>query len=121
MPHRRAPDTPDRRAPDTPNRPVADPGVQLERTTLSWQRTALLLAVNAALVLRSAVEGDLLALSGGAVVLLMALALWALPLRSYHGRAGQAAPSTFGGRHPVPLTVAAVVAASLIAAATVVL
>ncbi|GAB2519000.1 DUF202 domain-containing protein [Nocardiopsis aegyptia] len=103
------------------DRPVADPGVQLERTTLSWQRTALLLAVNAALVLRTAVDGDLLALCGGLVVLVMALALWVLPLRSYRRLAGRTVPSTFGGRRAVPLTVAAVAVASLVAAAAVVL
>ncbi|UOQ88518.1 DUF202 domain-containing protein [Agromyces endophyticus] len=39
--------------------PVRDPGLQPERTTLSWSRTALVVAVNALLALRTGfVEGE---------------------------------------------------------------
>ena len=47
-----------------------DPGLQPERTSLAWARTAMAIVVNAALVLRAGLIGDLQALAITGVLLL---------------------------------------------------
>lgn len=66
--------------------PGRDPGLQGERTALSWTRTALVITVNALLALRSGLVSGELALTAVAVVLLLA-AIGAVLYGNARGRA----------------------------------
>ncbi|MFE9427152.1 DUF202 domain-containing protein [Kitasatospora sp. NPDC006697] len=64
-----------------PAAPPHDPGLQAERTLLAWSRTALVLAVNAALVLRTALSHHELPLAVlGSVLALSACGMWVFGL-----------------------------------------
>jgi uncharacterized membrane protein YidH (DUF202 family) len=68
------------------DRPARDPGLQGERTALSWSRTALVIVVNALLSLRSGiVSGEPALVAVG--VLLLGAAIAAVVYGSVRGRA----------------------------------
>ena len=69
----------------TPER-VADPGLQPERTFLAWQRTALAIGVNGALLCRNATVFSVLF---GIVTLAVAVVLAWAAHRRYHSTRGR--------------------------------
>lgn len=73
---------------------VRDPGLQPERTALSWSRTALLVAVNALLALRTGfVEGEDWLVVTGVVLVGAAAAVAAVgTVRRRHLESGRFAP-----------------------------
>lgn len=72
---------------------LADPGAQLERTALAWQRTALLIALNGALLARATPAlGAPAILLGGATVA-AAMTIWATASLSYRRGRGKPASS----------------------------
>jgi uncharacterized membrane protein YidH (DUF202 family) len=77
---------------------VYDLASQLERTAMAWQRTALALGLNGALLLRYAVTEQLYLWPAGAVVLLAAAALWLAAARSYARHRGRRAGHVLIGR-----------------------
>lgn len=61
-----------------------DPGVQVERTLLAWQRTAFAAGFNSALLLRAAIDGNgRWLLVPGALLAVAASATWFLATRAY--------------------------------------
>jgi uncharacterized membrane protein YidH (DUF202 family) len=66
--------------------PDRDPGLQGERTALSWTRTALVITVNALLAIRSGLVSGELALTIVGIVLILA-AIGAVLYGSVRGRA----------------------------------
>jgi len=83
--------------------PVRDPGLQGERTALSWSRTCLALAVNGLLALRNGWQSDATALTVTGIILMLVAAAFVIygNLRGralagngrHHERMPQAAPS----------------------------
>lgn len=71
---------------DAVGHPPRDPGLQGERTSLSWTRTALALAVNALLALRTGWDSGQLALTVVGVILMLAAGA-AVAYGNYRGRA----------------------------------
>ncbi|MFK4729984.1 DUF202 domain-containing protein [Agromyces mediolanus] len=90
---------------------IRDPGLQPERTALSWTRTALVVAVNALLALRTGlVEGEPWLVVTGAVLFFAAGAVGAV--------GGVRRRELSEGRYaPAPWLMLAVAAATLAAAA----
>ena len=93
-----------------------DPGLQPERTALSWRRTALASLVVAALMLRQAAyvgtqAAALAPLVGVVVLLVLALASYRRGYSLSQGRAGP--PNTLARRRVMAATSAAVVISAL--------
>ncbi|HEY2556842.1 MAG TPA: DUF202 domain-containing protein [Diaminobutyricibacter sp.] len=91
--------------------PGRDPGLQGERTALSWTRTALVITVNALLALRTGLVSGELALTLVGVVLLLA-AIGAVIYGTIRGRE----LSGHGGHHVPPAAPA--LALTILAAVT---
>ncbi|SEG53792.1 protein of unknown function [Thermomonospora echinospora] len=72
---------------------LADPGAQLERTALAWQRTALLIAINGALLARAATELGPAAVVSGGTVIVVAVVIWLAAARGYRRGRGRTASS----------------------------
>jgi uncharacterized membrane protein YidH (DUF202 family) len=89
---------------------------QLERTVLSWNRAAIAVAANGALVVRAGFEHESVVLQViGVAVTVVGFALWALSLRRYSTVAGRRVQHLFEGRLRGVVPVAAfVLALSLI-------
>jgi drug/metabolite transporter (DMT)-like permease len=74
-----------------------EPGAQLERTALAWNRSLLALAVNGALLIRAAsVAGDWSAWVGIAVLLATGV-LWVVTSRTYRRLRGQGVAQLLAG------------------------
>ena len=79
-----------------------DHAAQLERTALAWNRTLLALAVNGALLVRSAEASGTWAAIAGFVVLAVTLLAWVITNRAYRRlRGGPAAALLTSGRFTV--------------------
>lgn len=70
---------------------LADPGAQLERTAMAWQRTALLIAVNGTLLARSPSGPGRLAVVLGCTTVTAAALIWLAAYQSY--RRGRGRPT----------------------------
>ena len=77
---------------------VYDFAVQFERTALSWQRTALALAVTGALLLRFAATHHGLLWPVGMLVLAAAAGIWVAAARAYATWRGRRAGRVLLGR-----------------------
>ena len=74
-------------------------GAQVERTVLSWNRVAIAVAANGALLMRVGFVHDLVALEAfGIAVAIAGFALWALSLERYSAIAGRSPSHLFEGR-----------------------
>ena len=91
-------------------------GAQVERTTLAWNRAAIAVSANGALLLRAGFVHHLVVVeAAGLVVTLVGFAVWALSLMRYSAITGQPVPHLFGRRSVGALPLAAfVLALSLI-------
>ena len=93
---------------------LADPGAQLERTALAWQRTALLIALNGALLARATPTLGVPAIVLGGATVAAATLIWAMASLSYRRGRGRPASSvlTAHARATRALTVLIVMIAS---------
>jgi len=74
-------------------------GTQVERTMLAWNRAAIALAANGALLLRAGFIHDLIVLDGvGLAIAIAGFIIWALSLARYSKIAGRTVPHLFGPR-----------------------
>jgi uncharacterized membrane protein YidH (DUF202 family) len=92
---------------------------QLERTALAWQRTALGVAVNGALLVRAATGPGTGGVIAGGALMGLGVAMWVAASRTYRGRRGTRAGTVLAGYRGanVALTLLAVALALLNAAA----
>lgn len=103
-----------------------DPGLQPERTALAWNRTALAIGVNSALLLRSGITGDNAFITAAALALGLLAAAVTL-YSSYRRRHFRESPGTKSesraAGNPLPHAAISlvVVAAALVALGSVVL
>lgn len=97
-------------------------GAQVERTTLAWNRAAIAVSANGALLLRAGFVHHIVVVESiGFVVTFIGFAVWALSLMRYSAITGQAAPYLFGRRHVAASPLASfVLALSLVDLAVVV-
>ncbi|MBA9002326.1 MULTISPECIES: DUF202 domain-containing protein [Thermomonospora] len=70
---------------------IADPGAQLERTALAWQRTSLLIAVNGALLTRAVPGLGPAAVAIGITTMAIAALIWLAAARGYRRGRGRTA------------------------------
>ena len=83
------------------SRDEAVDGAQVERTLLAWNRSAIALAANGALLLRAGFLHQVLVLEGLGVAVAVAvagIAVWALSLERYGRVAGRPVLHLFGRR-----------------------
>ena len=74
-------------------------GAQVERTVLSWNRVAIAVAANGALLMRAGFVHDLVVLEAfGMAVAFVGFALWLLSLGRYSAIAGRSPSHLFEGR-----------------------
>ena len=74
-------------------------GAPVERTTLAWNRAAITVAANGALLLRAGFMHHLVALEAlGVAVAMVGFGLWAISLMRYSAISGQTAPHLFGDK-----------------------
>ncbi|MEO3787387.1 DUF202 domain-containing protein [Actinocorallia sp. B10E7] len=71
---------------------ISDPGAPFERTALAWQRTALLIAVNGALLARATPALGAQAIVLGGATVAAAVLIWVLASLSY--RRGRGKPTS---------------------------
>lgn len=97
---------------------LADPGAQLERTSLAWSRTAFAVAACGALVVRQGFVDDLVALvASGVAVLVLSGLIWLLASVRYSvARNGHRRHLLAGHRYAVRALTALVVLVSCAAA-----
>jgi len=97
-------------------------GAQVERTMLSWNRAAIALGANGALLMRAGFIHDVVALEAfGLAVAIVGFALWALSLARYSKIAGRPVSHLFGARAGAVQALAAfILMLSLVDAAVVV-
>lgn len=95
-----------------PRNQLADPGAQLERTSLAWTRTAVSAAASGALLVRAAVHDDLITLLVfGSVVLAAAVAIWLWSSACYSLAAGKPHGYLLAGNRATVIGVATLAAA----------
>ena len=76
----------------------ASRGTQVERTVLSWNRVAIAVAANGALLMRVGFVHDLVVLEAfGMAIAIVGFALWALSFRCYSAIAGRSPSHLFQG------------------------
>jgi len=72
---------------------------QLERSVLSWNRSALAIAANGALIARAGVERRMIAvIVAGAVVIAVGAVVWLLSFRRYSSASRRLAGHVIAGR-----------------------
>ncbi|MGH8869599.1 MAG: DUF202 domain-containing protein [Actinomycetes bacterium] len=89
---------------------VPDLGSQLERTALAWQRTALVLALNGALLTRSSSALGTTTFVLGIGVLCVSAAVWVAAARGYRDRFGSQSGSLMAGNRTANVALTAFVA-----------
>ena len=96
-------------------------GTQVERTMLAWNRAAIALAANGALLLRAGFVHDLIVLDGvGLAIAIAGFIIWALSLARYSKIAGRTVPHLFGPRAAIPALATFILVLSLIDLAAVI-
>jgi putative membrane protein len=95
---------------------VYDLASQLERTMMSWQRTALALGLNGALLLELAATDQEWLWPLGLLVIVAAIGLWAAAFRSYGRQRGRQAGHVLLVRRTAMVATACMAALSLVGA-----